>query len=162
MKCDRAFSQRSSLRTHELSHQCGLIHDTYEVLCTSQKQHPCIKCDKAFSQWSSLRTQELSHQSGLIHDTYVVQDLGVVKCTFTCPLEMFVNKCQSIDKQNWKTRDQCVPCSHNKHVTVIWETNIMEPRSIICNFLQIKTVFVCAALCKTDFILNITSHRLHL
>ena len=31
MKCDRAFSQRSSLRTHELSHQSGLIHDTYVV-----------------------------------------------------------------------------------------------------------------------------------
>ena len=53
MKCDKAFSQRSSLRTHELSHQSGLIRETYVLLCTSQKQHPCIKCDKSFSQRSS-------------------------------------------------------------------------------------------------------------
>ena len=86
MKCDKAFSQRSSLRTHELSHQCGLIHDTYEELCTSQKQHPCMKCDKAFSQWSSLRTQALSHQSGLIHLGGIRDELSIrdgMKTTLT-------------------------------------------------------------------------------
>ena len=37
----------------------------------------------------------------------------------------------SIYNQNWKTRDQCVLCCHNKHATVIRETNVNET-SIDC------------------------------
>ena len=46
------------------------------------------------------------------------------------------NVCQhvSIYNQNWKTRDQCVLCCHNKHATVIRETNVNETS---INFLQL-------------------------
>ena len=59
------------------------------------------------------------------------------------------NVCQhvSIYNQNWKTRDQCVLCCHNKHATVIRETNVNETSIDCLQFFGNYRRFLCAPRC---------------
>ena len=61
-------------------------------------------------------------------------DLGVVKCTFACPLEMFVNMCQFTTKiEKPGTSVYCVVITNTQQ----WSGRLTstKPRSIVYNFL---------------------------
>ena len=60
-------------------------------------------------------------------------DLGVVKCTFACPLEMFVNMCQFTTKiEKPGTSVYCVVITNTQQ----WSGRLTstKPRSIFCNY----------------------------
>ena len=60
-------------------------------------------------------------------------DLGMVKCTFACPLEMFVNMCQFTTKiEKPGTSVYCVVITNTQQ----WSGRLTstKPRSIFCNY----------------------------
>ena len=135
MKCDRAFSQRNSLRTHELSHQCGLIHNTYELPCTSQKQHPCMKCLVipwySETPYSFLRCPfnvlscHLQQRSPCNISTYFTQKESLFFLNNLFRRNKFWKFCKDCFGgmeflQHFNSKKRILPIFHNSHVVNKW------------------------------------------
>ena len=79
-------------------------------------------------------------------------DLGVVKCTFACPLEMFVNMCQFTTKiEKPGTSVYCVVITNTQQ----WSGRLTstKPRSIFCNYRRL----LCAPPCHSEKMISLRS-----